>query len=331
MSPDQDTQRPGLRLGTSVGLGLVSPQQLADVVDEVRRAAQLGLAGAWWNEVFSWDALTALAVAGARVPGIPLGTAVVTTPRRHPVTLASQALTAQAATGNRLTLGIGPSHRSIVESALGLAWDRPARRVRAYLEVLLPLLRGAPVEARNDFHRVAAQVAVPGAEPPPVLLAAHGPNMLRIAGELADGALATWTSPRVVADHIVPHLTAAAAGRPAPRVVVSLPVSVTDDPDGARDRVARQFGVANELPSYRFVLDLAGAAGVHETVIVGDEAAVAAELRRHAEAGTTELIAAPFGPPEAVARTLRLLAELTAPATGAAPRAATPAPAAPAP
>jgi F420-dependent oxidoreductase-like protein len=315
-----------MRIGTTVGLQLDGPQTIDDVVTEVRQAAEVGLAGAWWAQVVGWDALTAIAVAGAQVPDLPLGTAVVATYPRHPLALAGQALSAQAATGNRLVLGIGPSHQYLVESMFGLDYHRPALHTREYLEVLVPLLRGEAVDFHGEVFDVTAQIAVPGAEPPPVLVSALGPVMLRIAGELAEGTIATWTGVRTVGEHITPRLTAAAeaAGRPAPRVVVSLPVAVTDDVDAARRWIAERFGMAADLPSYRAMLDIEGVKGVDEVVIAGDESAVEHQLRQFEDAGATELIAVPYGSPEQVTRTLQVLADLdttdpsqaeTAPAT----------------
>jgi alkanesulfonate monooxygenase SsuD/methylene tetrahydromethanopterin reductase-like flavin-dependent oxidoreductase (luciferase family) len=110
-----------MRISTNVGVGIDRAKTIAEIVDEVRRAADLGLGAAWWAERHTADALTAATVAGLTVPGIPLGTAVVTTYPRHPLALASQALTVQAATGNRLTLGIGPGHKQRVETMLGMS------------------------------------------------------------------------------------------------------------------------------------------------------------------------------------------------------------------
>jgi F420-dependent oxidoreductase-like protein len=301
-----------MHISTVVGLGLDGPQTSDDVVAEVRRAADLGLAGAWWGQVFGRDALTSLTVAGLSVPDLPLGTAVVPTYPRHPLALAAQALTVQAALGDRLTLGIGPSHAPLIEGAFGLPFDRPAQHTREYLDALVPLLRGEAVDVRGELVRAAGQVTVAGAAPPSVLVAALGPVMLRVAGELADGTIATWAGPRVLGEHVVPRLTAAAdaARRPAPRVVLSLPVAVTDDEGGARAWVAERFGMARDLPSYRAVLDREGASGVADVVVAGDEAAVAGQLRSLADAGATELLAVPYGPPDQVSRTLEALAGL---------------------
>jgi hypothetical protein len=114
----------------------------------------------------------------------------------------------------------------------------------------MPLPRGEAVALEGEFHHVTGQVATPGAQAPAVLLAALGPVMLRVAGELADGTVTVRTGVRTVATHIVPRITAAAeaAGRPAPRVVVNLPVAVTGDAGGARAWVAEHFGAAGRVP-----------------------------------------------------------------------------------
>lgn len=307
-----------MRISTTVGLQLDGPQSLDDIIDEVRHVADLGLAGAWWSQNFGWDALTAVTVAGRSVPSLPLlGTAVVPTYGRHPLALAGQALTTQAAIGGRLTLGVGPSHAPIIEGALGIPFDRPARHTRQYLSALVPLLHGEAVDVQGDMVRATGQLPVPGSPAPVVLLAALGPVMLRIAGELADGTVVTWATERSLDRHVVPRITAAAdaAGRPRPQVVNSLPIAVTDDPDAARTWVAERFGAANGLPSYRAMLDLEGVDGVDELVVAGDEENVRRALGRLADAGTTEFIAVPFGSVDQVSRTLELLADAAATAT----------------
>jgi F420-dependent oxidoreductase-like protein len=295
-----------MRISTNVGFAIDRPRTIAEMIEEVRRAADLGLGGAWWAERPTADALTVATVAGLAVPELPLGTAVVTTYPRHPLALASQALTVQAATGNRLTLGIGPGHRRRVEGSLGMTFDRPALHIREYLSALMPLLRGESVEFSGEIHHVAGQVDTPGARPPSVLLAALRPVMLRVAGELADGTVTIWTGVRTVATDIAPRITAAAdaAGRPAPRIVVNLPIAVTEDFDGARNWVAEHFGAS--ATSYRAMVESEGS----DVVVVGDERQVEKELRRFADAGATEFIAVPFGSREQVSRTLAFLGNL---------------------
>jgi F420-dependent oxidoreductase-like protein len=294
-------------IGIAVG-DLRGPTTAADLVEQVRCAAAAGYTTAWVSQALGWDALTALAVA-AHVPGIALGTAVVPVPQRHPLVLAGQALGVQAASGDRLTLGIGAGVGVMLTTMFGLPADRPAARMREYLEVLRPLLRGEPVEHRGSGLTAVGAVGVPGAAAPPVLLAALGPAMLRVAGELADGTVTWMTGPRTVHEHVVPRLTRAAVGRPAPRVVVGLPTCVTADERGARERIGAYFTMAAQVPEYRATLDREGVAGPADVAVVGDEDAVLRQVHRLRDAGATEFLAAPFGTPQEQQRTTAALAD----------------------
>ncbi|MDI6105422.1 TIGR03564 family F420-dependent LLM class oxidoreductase [Actinoplanes sp. NEAU-A12] len=287
------------------------PAGAADVITQARAAD--GLAGIWSAQALGWDALTALALAGAHVPAVPLGTAVIPVRQRHPLTLASQALSVQAVTGNRLTLGIGAGIGAMVSGMFGLAADQPVGYLREYLTVLVPLLRGEPVTHSGRFLTTVGTVEVPGAKPPGVLLAALGPAMLRLAGSAADGAVTWMTGPRTLESHIVPLVSTAAReeGRPAPRIVAALPVCVTADEAGARDRIAGRFGMAGQVPEYRAVLDREGAAGPQDVAIAGDDEAVPRALELLAGTGITEFVAAPFGDTAEQDRTTELLHRLS--------------------
>ena len=193
-----------MRLGLQIGVG---GQHVEAIVGPVRQAAGAGLDSAYFNQVLSWDAISLAMLSAGPVPGIDVGTAVTLTYPRHPLALASQALTAPAASGNRFTLGIGPGHRPVIEGQYGYSFDRPARHVRDYLSALMPLLRGEQADCHGEVITAAGQVQVPGARPPSVLLAALGPVMLKIAGELADGTVTVWTGPQLIAEHIAPAIT----------------------------------------------------------------------------------------------------------------------------
>jgi 5,10-methylenetetrahydromethanopterin reductase len=286
-----------------------APDPLGRLRDELRSAADDGFASAWLSHIFGVDALTALAVAGSQVPGIEVGTAVVPTYPRHPAALAQQALTTAAAVDGRLVLGIGLSHKIVTEDMFGYDYGQPIRHMREYLAVLLPLLNGQPAAFTGETVRANIGLTTPAPGPVPVLLAALGPQMLRLAGEQADGTVLWMTGPATVRDHIVPAITAAAAaaGRPAPRVACGLPVCVTSDTDRARERAARVYAVYGDLPSYRAMLDREGAAGPADVAIIGDEEAVAARLRELAEAGVTDFAAANFSRGEDAARTRAFL------------------------
>jgi len=285
-------------------------QALAKLADQLRRAADDGFASVWMSNIFGLDALTALAVAGSQVPGIELGTAVVPTYPRHPAVLAQQALTAALAVGpGRLSLGIGLSHKIVIEDMYGYSFDKPARHMREYLSVLLPLLDGTAASVDGGTLSAHIGLSTPRAGRVPVLLAAMAPRMLQLAGEHTDGTVLWMTGPDTVRDYVVPAISAAAAaaGRPSPRIVCSLPVCVTDDPAAARASASSEFAIYGQLPSYRAMLDREGAAGPGDVAIVGDEDTVAARILALADAGVTDFAAAEFARGQDRERTRGLL------------------------
>lgn len=281
-----------------------------EIVANAKTAAAAGFPTVWASDVGSWDTLVALAAIGREVPGVELASGVVVSHSRPPLTLAAQALTVQAATGNRLTLGVGVSHQYVVEAQFGASFERPARHLREYLSGLVPLLHGESVDFQGETLRVRGSLITPGARAPSVLVGALGPAMLRVAGELADGTVTAWAGPRALGEHIVPSITKAAAGRPTPRVVASSLVSVTHDPAGLRAALNQQFSVAGDVPHYRATLDREGVTNIGDTAIVGDEAEVTGRIRALFDAGATELMALPCGSVDDRARTAKLLAEL---------------------
>lgn len=302
-----------MQIGIHFALSGRQDNAIGELLSGARLAADSGL-DFWVPQLSDVDALTALAVIGHEVPGLRVGTAVVPTYPRHPLVMAMQALTVQAATGNRLTLGIGLSHQVVIEGAFGLSYAKPVRHMREYLEILMPALHEGKVtfEGEELTARTFSPLRLAGAEPPPVVVAALGTQMLNLAGRLADGTALWMVGRQTVADHIVPTITKAAeaAGRRAPRVVVGLPVCVTNDPAAARDKAASAFGFYNNLPSYRAMLDKEGAGGPADVAIVGDEDAVTSHLSALFDAGATELSLPVFGSTEERDRTLALLADL---------------------
>jgi len=302
-----------LRIGSLIDVD----KPLADTVAQLQRYADAGLDHAFASQIFGPDALTLLAAAGTQVPGIGLGTGVVPVQPRHPMMLAQQALTVQWATENRLLLGIGLSHQVVVENVWGISFDRPARYMKEYLASLMPLLHGEA--AHSTGERVTTNAFAPldvagmaGVTPPPVLVAALAPTMLKLAGTVADGTITWMTGTRTVGDHIAPGIgvAAEAAGRPAPRVVVSLPIAVTSDEATARARIDEIFSIYPNLPSYRAMLDREGAQGPSDIAFVGDEEAVAASVGRLADAGATDFVAAVVGDAAERSRGFALLSEL---------------------
>ncbi len=293
-----------------IGLGIMSGSSTALASEQVAQAREEGFAAAWFSHIFGLDALTAAAVTGARNEGIDIGTFVVPIYTRHPLTMAQQAATVQDACGGRFTLGIGLSHQVVIESMMGISFEKPASTMREYLSVIMPLLEAGSVSFAGDIYTVNGMLERPeGFTRPPVLIAALGPVMLAMAGTLADGT-ATWmTGPKTLAAHIVPTIVkaAAGAGRPAPRIVAGLPVCVTADAEAARERAGRVFAIYGGLPSYRAMLDREGAEGPADVSLVGTEDEVADALRSMRQSGVTDFVAAPFGTPDEMAATRGVL------------------------
>ena len=295
-----------------IGVMLETERPFEQVVAQAAGLRDAGIDTAWLSQIFAYDALTALAAVGREVPGIGFGTAVVPTYPRHPVMLAGQALTVQAATGGRLTLGIGLSHQLVVENVFGQSFEKPARHMKEYLSILMPLLLGEQVTFAGQTLSASTfgplQIDAPA---PPVLVAALGTAMLTLAGRMASGTVTYLTGPETVESHIIPTIRAAAAdaGRPEPRVVVALPVCVTGDADAARDKASELWALYGQLPSYRAMLDREGVAGPAEVAIVGSESEVRERVRRFADIGATEFCGSPFGSGEEIKASIGALAE----------------------
>ena len=303
-----------MKIGITVGLGARAERTIAGLIERAGEAEHLGFHSLWMPAAFSFDPITALVAVGRETSRLEIGTAVVPTFPRHPVVMAQQALTAQAALNGRFTLGIGLSHKVMMQDALGLTFERPATHLGEYLAVLTPLLAGTPVAFHGDQYRVEAAVDIEGAAPVPVLVAAMGPLMLRLAGRLTDGTITSWVGPRTLESHIVPTIRQAAetAGRPAPRVAVGLPITLTDDADSARARLATQTEWYATLPSYRAMLEREGVGGPADVALVGDEAALETGLRQLRDAGATDFLAQIMSSgPGSATRTFEYLATCT--------------------
>ena len=302
-----------IRIG--IGIADAGGSDLDELLASYQRAEGEGFAAAWIPNIFGMDALSLAALAGRVTRRIELGTAVVPTFSRHPVYMAQQALTSQAAAGGRLLLGLGPSHKVVIEDMLGLSFAKPARHVREYVTVVKELLETGKTSFRGETLRVNASLNVKVPRPCPVLIGALGPRMRALAGALADGTITLMTGRRTLGETIVPYLrrAAASAGRPAPRIVAGFPVVLTADVEGARAAASKAFALYGQLPSYRAMLDAEGVSDPGELAIAGDERAIESALRGLASAGVSDLNAVifPHGDGRAsVERTRALLASL---------------------
>lgn len=264
--------------------------RLESIRDEARRAAADGFASFWLSQITGPDALTALAAVAADAPGIELGTSIVPVYGRHPITLAAQALTAQAATGGRFVLGIGASHQVLVEGMFGESYTRSFTHTKETLLALKALLAGEPVALDGKEIVARGRLSIEAA-PCPILVAALGEKMLDLAGRESDGVTLWMVGPRTVADYVAPRLreAAARAGRPSPRILAGVPVCVTDDPDRARGHAAEELKLYGFLPAYRATLRREGLSGPEGLLAAGSEDAVREQLARFETAGATDL------------------------------------------
>jgi F420-dependent oxidoreductase-like protein len=294
-----------MRIGLMVGSDKERSREdrLTGLLDDGKTAEAQGFASFWFPQVPGYlDAMTAVALLGHVTERIEIGTAVVPIQTRHPLIMAQQALTTQVACSGRFSLGLGPSHHWIISDQLGLPYDRPARLVRDYLDVLLAAFAGpGTVDVDNDNYRVHSPIDVTDSFETPVLLAALGPTMLRMAGERAGGTILWMADERAIGDYVVPRITeaAAAAGKADTRIVAGVPVVVCSDGDvdDARAYASEVLGHADFSPNYVRLLEHGDAEDVGDTMAAGDEATVLARLRRYRDAGVTDLAArvVPFG------------------------------------
>ena len=281
-----------MRIGIMAG-ATSGNENLDAFVASARDFEARGFDTMWLANIFGLDAITTAAVIGRETDRIALGTAVVPSYPRHPVALAQQALTTQAACRGRFHLGIGLSHKIVIEDLLGLSYARRARHMREYLSVLAPLLRGEPAKFEGEEFRVDVSLTIPDVEPVPTLIAALGDHMLRIAGQKADGTILWMTGPETIESHVGPRLRAAAAeaGRPAPRIVAGLPIVLTDDVEATREAIDETLVIYGQLPSYRAMLDKEGAAGPADVSLVGNESELDAQIQRLIDVGVTDFCA----------------------------------------
>jgi F420-dependent oxidoreductase-like protein len=268
-----------------------------DVVSQAHRAYEVGVRQVWLAQRFDHDAIGLAGVIGAAVPGLGVGTFAVPFNPRHPLIVASQAQTAQAAAHGNFSLGLALGAHEPERQAFGGEWPGTIARLREYLQVLRSIFdtgsvnfHGAQYTAKPDWP-----VVVPGGTPVPLYVAAMGPKALRVTGELADGALPYLAGPRTISEFIEPTIAKAAAdaGRPKPRIIAGVPVLVSDDVDAARTVAAEQLGFYATIPSYQNVLAREGVDNVAELAAVGPANSVVQQVKRYFDAGATDVVLNP--------------------------------------
>jgi F420-dependent oxidoreductase-like protein len=262
---------------------------------DARWADDAGLDSIWTPQIpDEFDVMAAATLMGAATTRIEVGTSVVPVQPRHPVVLAQQALSAQAVCEGRFTLGIGVSHHWIIGDMLGLPYERQATTMRCYLDVLDQALEGPGlVEVDNELFSICQPLDITDITPTPVMIAALGPVMLRLAGTRAAGTVLWLADERTIASHVVPVITEAAraAGRPAPRVMAGVPVCLCakNEVDAAIERTNKTLSEVVASPNYVRLMEHGDAQSIGDVLICGSEATMEQRLRRFADAGVTDL------------------------------------------
>jgi 5,10-methylenetetrahydromethanopterin reductase len=283
-----------MRIGLFTGATATGTNSVSDNVAFVREAERRGFDTVWMANAFGLDAVACCGIAGWATERIELGTAITPTYPRHPAALAQQALTTSSACNRRFALGIGLSHQVVIEGMFGMSYDKPARHMREYLEIIAPLLRGDPVNFNGEQLTAKLSLDIAGGAPVPLIVAALGSAMLKLAGTLADGTTTWMTGPKTLEQHIIPGISSAAtaAGRPAPRIVCGMPIALTNQVDAAREEIAKQLKIYGMLPSYQAMLEMEEVSGPAELAMVGDEATLRAGIQRLRDVGVTDFNAA---------------------------------------
>jgi len=284
---------------------------LSQLVAEYEQARAADVSSVWMTQHLGFDALTLISSWG--VDGdVEVGTAVIPVQTRHPVVLAEQALTAQALCGGRLALGLGLAHADTLEGLYGLPRRRSVSYLADYLSTLDALMAGKRATPNESFAfstRLGAELLP---TPPSVLIAALGPRMLQLAGERTAGTITWMTGPATIENYVSPTIRAAAdaAGRPDPRVVVCLPVCVTENPASARERLGAVIGGYRGIPSYEAMLEREGVADAVDVAIIGSADEVGAALIGLPARGATDIAAIPLGNPDEVGATWDLISAI---------------------
>jgi F420-dependent oxidoreductase-like protein len=294
MSPTDRRVGNGMPTGVVLNPSATASNVVDDITAQARRAYDIGVRQVWLAQRFDYDAITLAGLVGAAVPGLGVGTFVVPINPRHPLIVAAQAQTAQAATHGNFSLGLGLGAHGPEQQAFGTSWPNTVERLRQHLEVLRSIVDTGAVDFHGSEFSAAPEwpVAVPGGTPIPIYVAAMGPKALRVTGELADGTLPYLAGPRTIEEFIVPTITEAAidSGRPAPQIIAAVPVVVSDDADAARSLAVEELKFYETIPSYKKVIAREGAERAADIAAVGPAELVVKHLQRYRDAGATDLV-----------------------------------------
>jgi F420-dependent oxidoreductase-like protein len=305
----------------ATGCFVSSGRSLERALERVKLADSLGFESVFTTHIAGAESLTMMTAFATVSERVRLGTGVVPIYTRTPATMAQTAATIDTLSGGRFTLGLGVSHRPVVEGWHGQTIDRPASEMREYVSIVRAILQGESPPEGEKWRTSFALSGLPPRPELPIFIAALSPRMLRLAGEIADGVILWLCNPDYIRDVVVPEVTAgrerAGKGLDGFTVVAAVPGALVDDPGRAYDAIRSELLTYFSLPFYRAMLERSGfaqdieafdaAAGdvdkmraaisdrfLEALTAVGDEATVRAGIDRYAQAGTTSPCVGPI-------------------------------------
>ncbi len=267
-----------------------------ELIEKAKKLENQGFDSVWMANFIGYglETLHAMGLIAHETEQIKLGTAVIPIYSHHPFALAHQAISIQQTAQGRFTLGIGLSHPFIINEWFGFSSKKPIAQIREYLSILRPLLNREAVTTKGSYFSATAEVHVPHVEKVPLLIAAMGSQMLKVAGTMADGTVTYLTGLHTLGAHIIPRIQSAAAteGQASPQIVASgLPIALVKDRDAALAAISEKWAGYADLPSYRAMFDKEGVSGAEGVSLVGDRETLKAALQKLEDMGVTEFVA----------------------------------------
>jgi probable F420-dependent oxidoreductase len=305
----------------ATGCFISTGRSLGTSIDRVKLAESLGYESVYVTHIAGRESLTVLTAYALATSRIRVGTGVVPIYTRTPATMAQTAATIDELSDGRLTLGLGVSHRPIVEGWHGQTIDRPVTEMREYAGIVRAILRGEDPPQTEKWRTGFRLVGLDPRPKLPIYLAALSPAMLRLAGEVADGVMLWLCSPQYIQDVVVPEVTVGRerAGLPLDGfdIVPAVPTALTDDRDVAYAAMRRDLVPYFGLPFYRAMIERSGfdsdvrafdAAGgdfdamqkaisaefLDQLTAVGEESDVRQGIERYRRAGATSPCVGPI-------------------------------------
>ncbi len=308
-------------LGTFISVG----RSLDQAIERVKLADELGYDSTYVTHLAARDSLSVLMAYAAASERIKLGTGVLPIYSRTPVATAQAAGTIDEYSHGRMVLGLGVSHQVVVENWHGVKLDRPLKAMREYAGIVRAIFRGEDPPAGEIFH---SRFRFMGFEPRadlPIYVAALSPKMIRLAGEIADGAMLWLCNPSYIRDVVVPEVRVGreSAGKPVDGfdVVAAVPTAVTDDKAGAYETMRTDLLTYWSLPFYRAMIERSG---FGEDIARFDEAMKAGDVERAKSAISDRFLdqLTAIGSPDEVEAGIRRYADAgtTSPGVGPVPK-----------